>query len=374
MDAAWRSAAAGNAPPTGGVEEVFAQAWKDSMAGKQVDFDQVWSNAMNRSQDLNADAMSKVWNEQAAASGPQLLDKAWSETQTAGPADTHYDFVEKNEFRDASDAFERGMAFFNEGQLPEAVLAFEAAVQQDNSHAEAWRMLGVAHQENDEDRKAITCLERAVEQDAYHLPALLGLGVSYVNELDHEKALKNLKAWVQNNPAFHGMEVPSDFYGDGSLMDEVMQLMIRASEAAPADPDVQEVLGVLYNVSRDYNTAAKAFRAALDQKPDDYGLWNKLGATLANGSRSEEAQPAYYRALELKPRYARGWLNLGISHSNLGKYGDAARAYLKALDLNPGASHIWSYLRICFTCMERFDLVSKVDGRNVDAFRAEFKF
>ena len=125
---------------------------------------------------------------------------------------------------------------------------------------------------------------------------------------------------------------------------------------------MQVVLGVLYNVSRDYDSAVNAFQSAVRTRPGDYSLWNKLGATLANGSRSEQAIPAYHKALELKPKYARGRLNLGISHANLQNYGDAARAYLDALRLNPEATHIWSYLRIAFTCMERFDLVQMVRG------------
>merc|ERR1712196_140317 len=103
----------------------------------------------------------------------------------------------------------------------------------------------------------------------------------------------------------------------------------------------------------DYDSAVAAFRQALNSRPDDYSLWNKLGATQANGSRSEQALPAYLRALELKPKYARGWLNMGISHANLGNY--------------PKAAHVWSYLRIAFTCMERFDLVKLVESRNPDA-------
>ena len=54
-------------------------------------------------------------------------------------------------------------------------------------------MLGSAHAEHDEDRKAIMCLERAVAEDPYHLEALLALGVSYVNELDSAKALRSLR-------------------------------------------------------------------------------------------------------------------------------------------------------------------------------------
>ena len=35
---------------------------------------------------------------------------------------------------------------------------------------------------------------------------------------------------------------------------------------------------MLYNVSHDYDAAATAFRKALDQRPDDYSLWNKVRA------------------------------------------------------------------------------------------------
>jgi hypothetical protein len=46
-------------------------------------------------------------------------------------------------------------------------------------------------------------------------------GVSYVNELDPQRALHNLKAWVQHNPKYAGLELTVDEYSDGTLMDEV---------------------------------------------------------------------------------------------------------------------------------------------------------
>lgn len=138
-------------------------------------------------------------------------------------------------------------------------------------------------------------------------------------------------------------------------------------------------------------------------QPNDYSLWNKLGATLANSSRSGEALSAYQKALDLKPNYMRAWTNLGISYSNLGKYIEAAKYYLQvcyprscrehrpctstcrlislrlpttsaaalqALELNPSAVDVWSYLKTAVLCAGRTDLMPSLSNSDLRAIRA----
>lgn len=305
------------------------------------------------------------------AQSTDVFEDAWGDF--SANEGSQYIYKSDNPFLNQSGNFERGVRLYKSGHLAEAIYAFEAEVQQHPENSEAWRMLGESHAENDEDKCAIKCLERAVEEDPYNVDALLALGVSLVNESDSQGALRALKSWVKHNPKFHGLEVRDDEYSDGSLMDQVMQFMLHAQNHDSEDADIHVVLGVLYSVSKDYDAAIQNFRFAAQRRPDEHSLWNKLGATLANSSHSTEAIPAYLRALEIKPRYARGWQNLGISHANLGNYKSAANCYLQALSLNEQADHIWSYLRICFTCMERLDLVQATESRDLRQFRDEFK-
>ncbi|KAG2310700.1 hypothetical protein Bca52824_022257 [Brassica carinata] len=98
----------------------------------------------------------------------------------------------------------------------------------------------------------------------------------------------------------------------------------------PEDADVHIVLGVLYNLSREFDRAITSFQTALRLKPNDYSLWNKLGATQANSVHSADAISAYqqvlfnqklakvslsdcrvyWQALDLKPNYVRAWTNM----------------------------------------------------------------
>lgn len=265
--------------------------------------------------------------------------------------------VQDDEDLSEEEYFKKGLALYQEGNIHYAIFAFEAGVQKRPENDECWRYLGSCHAENDEDKEAIVCLQKAIDCDPYNLNGLLSLGTCFVNELDSENALKMLRSWVTHNPRFHGLNVAPDMYSDGTLMDEVMQLVLAASKHAPSDVDVKVLMGVLYNVSSDFESASMLLSEALQTVPGDYNILNKLGATLANNNKSEEAIPLYKQALAVRPTFTRGWLNLGISYANLNKYEDAAKAYLQSLHLNPKAKHIWGYLRVVLTCLGKLELV-----------------
>lgn len=85
------------------------------------------------------------------------------------------------------------------------------------------------------------------------------------------------------------------------VYEQVAGLFNEAAKLSPDDADVHVVLGVLYNLSREFDKAIGAFRTALDLKPRDYSLWNKLGATQANSVQSADAILAYQQVICMLP-------------------------------------------------------------------------
>jgi len=298
---------------------------------------------------------------------------------TAPKNDDEYAFEEENPYLEAPDPFEEGIRLMKDGNLGEAVKAFEAACRQQPDRAAAWRFLGLCHAHNENEKLAIAAFLNCIKHDPYDLDALLQLGVSYTNDLNQQGALNYLKTWIQNHPEFSSIPSPdlnqTEMYGSISELErQVIAMFMKASELNTEDCDVHTVLGVLYNLTCEYEKASFHFKHAVRLKPKDATLWNKLGATQANGDNNEAALESYRQALNLKQNYTRCLSNLGICFSNLSRHEEAARTYLACLSYNGDADNVWSHLSLTLHQLKRPDLIPLCDRKNVDLFRPYFDF
>lgn len=344
------------------------------------------------------------------------------------PSLGEYLFEENNPFHDLANPYEEGLRIMESGgNLSLAALAFEAAVQKQPDHVAAWVRLGSAQAQNEKETPAIRALEEAIKLDPNNLEALMGLAVSYTNESYESTAYRTLERWLATKyPDL--ISEPLDEAKDigitsrTALHEKVTNLFIRAAQLSPSgeamDPDVQVGLGVLFYSADEFDKAVDCFEAALastengtqNSEQNLHLLWNRLGATLANSGRSEEAIDAYQKALELRPNFVRARYNLGVSCININVLPQAAGHLLGALAMHKvteregrdkareiveggagGApvsdreldrlltqnqsTNLYDTLRRVFTQMNRRDLTDLVQpGMDPEAFRGDFEF
>ncbi|KAH7372366.1 hypothetical protein BKA66DRAFT_468850 [Pyrenochaeta sp. MPI-SDFR-AT-0127] len=339
------------------------------------------------------------------------------------PAMGDYLFEQENLFTNVTNPFEEGVKIMEEGgNLSLAALAFEAAVQKDPNHIAAWVRLGESQAQNEKETPAIRALEHALKQDPSNLEALMGLAVSYTNEGYESTAYRTLERWLATKyPSLIKEPLSSDaemgFTDRHLLHEKVTNLFIEAAQLSPSgeqmDPDVQVGLGVLFYGVEEYDKAVDCFGAALastesgvsNSSSQVHLLWNRLGATLANSGRSEEAIDAYSRALALRPNFVRARYNLGVSCINIGCFTEAAQHLLGALAMHKvveregkekarevvgdgvsesqldnmihqnQSTNLYDTLRRVFGQMGRRDLADMVGpGMDVERFRGDFEF
>jgi peroxin-5 len=318
---------------------------------------------------------------------------------------TEYPFEPNNPYMFHEDPFMEGHDLLAAGTLSEAVLAFEAACQKDPKAAEHWQFLGTTQAENEKDHLAIIALNVAITLCPTNLHALSALAVSHTNEAHHALALQAIKNWITVNENYPGVAEAVGAWPDEDVEDniedhfaaqylfvnprehkQITAMYEAALEMNPADVELHKALGVLHNLSNQYDKAAMNFREALKYAPEDEKLWNKLGATLANGNRPQQAVEAYQRALDLCPGFVRAQYNLGVAYSNLNDHMRAARQFVRAIvmqqggaagngdDANPPRStrEIWDMLRMSLNLADKSELVDLTWNHDVRPFLAHF--
>lgn len=282
--------------------------------------------------------------------------------------------------------------------LSESVLELEAAAQESPGDAAVWYELGVKQQENEREQKAVEALERAAELDPSYIPTYLALAISYTNDSNRMATHKAISEWIHRNPRYrdivneyraqHPVDPQASLTSMFQDLIECLITIVRNDTSGLLDADVQIALAVLLNTNEEYLKAQDCFRAALSARPEDWLLYNRVGATLANSGNPTAAIDYYTRALELNPSYIRARFNLGISCINLRRHEEAAQHILDALTLQESdhapdpsgfnekrgvtSKALWDSLKTACLHMQKIELATLCDHYDLERFRAAF--
>uniref|UniRef100_A0A3Q0QQ84 Uncharacterized protein n=1 Tax=Amphilophus citrinellus TaxID=61819 RepID=A0A3Q0QQ84_AMPCI len=322
---------------TGASEQLNNSPERSSLMGASL---VVTSTVQQKSDTEFWDKMQAEWEELARRNWLEDSEDQRPIPPTVSPAEKGYYFNTNNPYRDWPNAFAEGQEKAREGDLNAAVLLLEAAILQDPQDSEAWQLLGMTQAENENEQAAIVSLQRS---DLGWVPDWLQAGAK-----KSRKPCHLLLNW----------------FGEPHLEYPVFSIFRN---------DITSLIQCAVGGGVGATSSAKA--------SGDYLLWNRLGATLANGNRSEEAVEAYTRALELQPGFIRSRYNLGISCINLGAHREAVSNFLTALNQQRRSqrcsqqqmsANIWAALRIAISMMDRPELFQAANMGDLDLLMRAF--
>ncbi|KAL0578294.1 Peroxisomal membrane signal receptor PTS1 [Marasmius crinis-equi] len=372
---------------------------QEDLAKWEAEFNQLMNAQRDELEYDYGSAMQQAW-ENGGSFPETLADKALQFDKDGLPILDVYKFESENKYLDpstsSSSMLDQAKALLEQnGSLSEAALLLEAAIQKGDlgeGGYEAWILLGETRNMDEREELGMRALTEGVkraESAGAGGAGMVSLAISYTNEsMDRSSHVMLLRWLMARYPDRHvpeetvkAMSTNSPWDTHTRITELFLSLARDQHSKGVVDPDVQIALGVLFYTNGEYDRAKDCFETALTVRPSDYLLWNRLGSSLSNGNKPEEALGAYKEALHLRPTYTRAIYNVGVACLNIGAHKEAAEHFLSALALQLDTSgdtseQVWFTLRRTLLAMNRTDLAEhanqKVSGKGtLEMFRKE---
>lgn len=170
---------------------------------------------------------------------------------------------------------------------------------------EAWHLLGVLAQDQNQTSHAVNCLERAIAVDPQEPKHYNNLGVILHSVGQYAEAESYLRKALEIRPMFH---------------------------------DARCNLGLVCYHLNHLTRAAQCFTEILSDVPNHDAALANLGMTRLAQQMYGEAAKAYEKAVSIAPNQAQWYGNLGAAYIRMGCYNKAAKCYRRAAVLDPDAT------------------------------------
>ena len=125
-------------------------------------------------------------------------------------------------------------------------------------------------------------------------------------------------------------------------VDESKNLLLKANELSPDNPDILRFLSVVTALQCDYEDALKLIDRVIDLAPG-YGIaHSNRGNILKELNRLDDALVSLNQAISLEPNYAEAYNNKGNVLQDLHRYEAALDLYDRAIALQPNYAEAYS--------------------------------
>ncbi len=218
-----------------------------------------------------------------------------------------------------------GRGYYLKKDYAQAEQYLTQIVEQNQSFADVYDMLGVIYHDQGQYQKAERAFEAALRINPGYTEAALNLAVTYNDTGKYPQAQETYHAALTHSGAAVGK---LDRFVQGKLA------------------NMYADIGDVYLSSSMYAEAIAEYRRALELGPAFVDLRTKLAGALRDSGDREGAIREYETVVREAPSYVPARLNLGLSLLAAGRRDEAAKHWRAVLEISPGNRNAEMYLKL----------------------------
>ncbi len=227
---------------------------------------------------------------------------------------------------------------FRGGDLAEAIVQLQAAIELDPDRAEPHRLLGLAYAAGEQYERGIAELRSAIAKRPTDERARLALADVLVRADQATAAAQSLRDAIAAIPrSGRAHYVLARLYQRQGKQAEALQEFDAAVAFAPllGLNGIYQTMGTLAAARQDFDRALDAYSQRVTIQPNAAGAHQDLGDTYARLGRTDEAFAELAVALTLDPESSAAFAGMAQLYLRNSEYEAAAAAARRAVDIEP---------------------------------------
>lgn len=141
---------------------------------------------------------------------------------------------------------------------------------------------------------------------------------------------------------------------------EAEKILLQAKKLSPANSDVHNLLGIIYDQKSDFKQAETEYQAAIRLSPKAISPRANLAILLAKTKREKEAIQTFEAILKLNPNHPQTIINLGFLYSAAGNFPRAVEFLQKANLIQPNSPDILFKLGTGLYQIQKFEEAQQI--------------